>query len=289
MGSERSEPAEPGNMTTIPETLRAATERLAPVSATPRLDAELLLAHALRIDRNDLLLRQRDLSIPPDFDALLQRRLTGEPIAYITGTRDFWTISLHVTPDVLIPRPDSETLIEAALDHFGARSPARILDLGTGSGALLLAALSQWPQARGTGVDISPAALAVAQDNADRLGFGERAAFRLGNWAEGIEGPFDLILINPPYIARDVALAGDVLHEPESALFAGADGLDDYRRIAPTLPRLLAPDGMAAIEIGYDQRLSVSALLADQGLSVASRRDLAGHERCLMATPARPS
>ncbi|MCB4858558.1 peptide chain release factor N(5)-glutamine methyltransferase [Sphingobium sp. PNB] len=264
--------------------LRQATERLALISATPRLDAELLLAHALEIDRNDLLMRQRDLSVPPGFEALLQRRLTGEPIAYITGARDFWTISLRVTPDVLIPRPDSETLIEAALDHFGARSPARILDLGTGSGALLLAALSQWPQASGVGVDISPAALAVAQGNADRLDLSERADFRMGDWAEGMDGSFDLILINPPYIARDVALAGDVFHEPESALFAGADGLDDYRRIAPMLPRLLAPDGMAAIEIGYDQRLSVSTLLADQGLSVAVRHDLAGHDRCLIAT-----
>ncbi|KXU33193.1 protein-(glutamine-N5) methyltransferase, release factor-specific [Sphingobium sp. 22B] len=264
--------------------LRQATERLTSISATPRLDAELLLAHALEIDRNELLMRQRDLSVPPGFETLLQRRLTGEPIAYITGVRDFWTISLRVTPDVLIPRPDSETLIEAALDHFGARSPSRILDLGTGSGALLLAALSQWPQASGVGVDISPAALAVAQGNADRLDLSERADFRMGDWAEGMDGSFDLILINPPYIARDVALAGDVLHEPESALFAGADGLDDYRRIAPMLPRLLAPDGMAAIEIGYDQRLSVSTLLADQGLSVAVRHDLAGHDRCLIAT-----
>ncbi|AJR23189.1 MULTISPECIES: peptide chain release factor N(5)-glutamine methyltransferase [Sphingobium] len=264
--------------------LRQATERLALISATPRLDAELLLAHALEIDRNELLMRQRDLSVPPGFETLLQRRLTGEPIAYITGARDFWTISLRVTPDVLIPRPDSETLIEAALDHFGVRSPARILDLGTGSGALLLAALSQWPQASGVGVDISPAALAVARGNADRLDLSERADFRMGDWAEGMDGSFDLILINPPYIARDVALAGDVLHEPESALFAGADGLDDYRRIAPMLPRLLAPDGMAAIEIGYDQRLSVSTLLADQGLSVAVRHDLAGHDRCLIAT-----
>ncbi|QOT71101.1 peptide chain release factor N(5)-glutamine methyltransferase [Sphingobium fuliginis] len=264
--------------------LRQATERLALISATPRLDAELLLAHALEIDRNEMLMRQRDLSVPPGFEALLQRRLTGEPIAYITGARDFWTISLRVTPDVLIPRPDSETLIEAALDHFGARSPARILDLGTGSGALLLAALSQWPQASGVGVDISPAALAVARGNADRLDLSERAYFRMGDWAEGMDGSFDLILINPPYIARDVALAGDVLHEPESALFAGADGLDDYRRIAPMLPRLLAPDGMAAIEIGYDQRLSVSTLLGDQGLSVGVRHDLAGHDRCLIAT-----
>ena len=270
----------------IPETLRATCARLAPISGTPRLDAELLLAHALGIDRNELLMRQRDLSVPPGFEALIERRITGEPIAYIIGMRDFWTISLHVTPDVLIPRPDTETLIEAAVDHFGRRTPARILDLGTGSGALLLAALSQWPQARGTGVDISPAALAVAQGNADRLGLGARADFRLGNWAEGLDGPFDLILINPPYIARDVVLAGDVLHEPEGALFAGTEGLDDYRRIAPMLPRLLASDGMAAIEIGYDQRTSVSALLADQGLSVSARRDLAGHDRCLVATPA---
>ena len=275
--------AEMTNMGVAPA-LREATGRLASISATPRLDAELLLAHALEIDRNDLLMRQRDLSVPPAFELLLQRRLTGEPIAYITGVRDFWTMSLHVTPDVLIPRPDSETLIEAAIGHFGARSPARILDLGTGSGALLLAALSQWPQASGVGIDISPAALAVARSNADNLGLSPRADFRQGDWAEGMDGPFDLILVNPPYIARDVALSGDVLHEPESALFAGAEGLDDYRRIAPMLPRLLARDGMAAIEIGYDQRHSVSALLADQGLSVAVRHDLAGHDRCLVAT-----
>lgn len=271
-------------MNLIPDTLRAATERLASISDTPRLDAELLLAHALGLDRNDLLMRQRDLGVPPGFDALIERRLTGEPIAYITGTRDFWTISLRVTPDVLIPRPDTETLIEAAVDHFGTRAPDRILDLGTGSGALLLAALSQWPQASGTGVDASAAALAVAQGNADRLGLTPRADFRLGDWAEGMEGPFDLILINPPYIAQDVTLSGDVLHEPDSALFAGPEGLDDYRRIAPTLPRLLTPRGMAAIEIGYDQRASVSALLADQGLKVAVRSDLAGHDRCLIAT-----
>ena len=264
--------------------LREASERLAAVGATPRLDAELLLAHALEIDRSDLLMRQRDLSVPPGFEALLRRRLAGEPIAYITGVRDFWTISLRVTPDVLIPRPDTETLIEAAVEHFGKRSPARVLDLGTGSGALLLAALSQWPGASGVGIDISPAALAVARGNADSLGLSPQAEFRLGDWADGVDGAFDLILVNPPYIARDVALSGDVLHEPEGALFAGAEGLDDYRRIAPMLPRLLVSDGMAAIEIGYDQRDSVSALLVDQGLSVAVRHDLAGHDRCLIAT-----
>nr|WP_218036601.1 peptide chain release factor N(5)-glutamine methyltransferase [Sphingobium sp. EM0848] len=264
--------------------MRDAAARLEAISGTPRLDAELLLAHALDVSRNELLMRQRDLSVPPGFNLLLDRRLAGEPIAYITGNRDFWTISLHVTPDVLIPRPDTETLIEAAVDHFAKRAPAHILDLGTGSGALLLAALSQWQLASGVGVDVSPAALAVARGNAERLGLADRADFRLGDWAEGMEGPFDLILINPPYIAEDVVLSGDVLHEPNGALFAGAEGLDDYRRIAPMLPRLLGPGGMAAIEIGYDQRVSVSALLVDQGFSVTARADLAGHDRCLVAT-----
>jgi release factor glutamine methyltransferase len=198
--------------------------------------------------------------------------------------RDFWTISLTVTPDTLIPRPDSETLIEAAVDHFAGRAPTTILDLGTGSGALLLAALAQWPQAQGLGIDASPPALAVAQGNAARLDMADRAAFRLGDWAQDVDGRFDLLLINPPYIVADLALSGDVLREPASALFAGADGLDDYRRIAPDLPRLIAPGGMAAIEIGYDQKDSVSALLHEQGLGVAARCDLAGHDRCLIAT-----
>lgn len=269
---------------TLSDALRAATVQLAVASDTARLDAELLMAHALGLSRGDMLLRQRDLTVPDTFPALLARRLDGEPIAHITGTRDFWTISLSVTPDTLIPRPDSETLIEAAIDHFTGRAPATILDLGTGSGALLLAALAEWPQAKGLGVDASPPALTVAQGNAARLGMADRAAFRLGDWAQGVDGPFDLLLINPPYIVADLVLSGDVLREPASALFAGADGLADYRRIAPDLPRLIAPDGMAAIEIGYDQKDSVSALLREQGLVVAVRCDLAGHDRCLIAT-----
>ena len=266
------------------DALRAATARISAASDTPRLDAELLMAHALGLSRNALLLRQRDLRVPPGFAALTDRRVAGEPVAYITGFRDFWTISLAVTPDVLIPRPDSETLIEAAVAHFMARAPRSILDLGTGSGALLLAALSEWPDAHGLGIDASPGALAVAQGNAERLGLAGRATFRPGDWAQGIDGRFDLILINPPYIARSVALAGDVLHEPDSALFAGGEGLDDYRRIVPDLPRLIAPDGMAAIEIGYDQKDAVSMLLDDAGLTVLALQDLAGHDRCLVAT-----
>lgn len=268
----------------IAQALRDAAARLQNVSDTARLDAELLLAHALGTSRNELLLRQQDLTVPSGFGALVNRRVEGEPIAYITGVRDFWTISLRVTPDVLIPRPDTETLIEAAIDHFQGRTPARVLDLGTGSGALLLAALDHWPQATGMGVDSSAAALAVARANAEHLGLAGRATFQLGDWAEGIAERFDLILANPPYIESNADLAGDVLHEPASALFAGLDGLDDYRRIAPMIVRLLAEGGVAAIEIGHDQRESVAALLQEQGLGVATRKDMAGHDRCLVVT-----
>ncbi|MEA3389499.1 peptide chain release factor N(5)-glutamine methyltransferase [Sphingobium sp. CCH11-B1] len=269
---------------TLTHALRAATVQLAASSDTPRLDAELLMAHALGLSRSDMLLRQRDLTVPRDFAALLGRRKAGEPVAHITGIRHFWTISLAVTPDVLIPRPDSETLIEAAVDHFASRAPSTILDLGTGSGALLLAALDQWPRALGVGIDASQAALGIAQENARLLGVDDRAIFRLGDWAEGVDGPFDLLLVNPPYIGLDEPLSGDVLHDPAAALFAGVDGLDDYRRIAPALPRLIGPGGMAAIEIGYRQADSVCTLIRPHGLHVRVRRDLAGHDRCLIVT-----
>ncbi len=263
--------------------LRTAALRLASASATPRLDAELLLAHALGIDRNTLLLTLRDLTVPASFDALVARRMTGEPIAHIVGARDFWTLTLHVTPDVLIPRPDSETLIEAAIAYFaGRRPPRRILDLGTGSGALLLAALDQWRDATGLGVDVSPAALAIARRNAQDTGMADRADFRPGDWGQGLIERFDLVLANPPYISTRAILPPDVLHhEPHRALFAGEDGLDDYRRIAPQTGALLAPDGFAAIEIGFDQGASAAALFRAHGLRVALRPDIAGRDRCL--------
>ena len=268
----------------IPHALRAAAERLAGKSDSPRLDAELLLAHALGIEREELLRRLHDLPVPDGFAVLVERRVAGEPVAYIMGTRDFWTITLRVTPDVLIPRPDTETLLEAALDHFGKQpGPRRILDLGTGSGALLLAALDEWRQATGVGVDQSETALAVARDNAERLGLASRADFRQGNWGQGIAERFDLILINPPYISSHAMLPRDVAgHEPHSALFAGPDGLDDYRRLAPQIPALLADGGMAAIEIGFDQGQSAATLFAQQGMEVRCRKDLAGRDRCLI-------
>lgn len=266
----------------VSEALTAAATRLSPASETPRLDAELLMAHALGVSRDVMLLSRLNDAAPASFEALVARRAAGEPVAYIIGVRDFWTISLAVRPGVLIPRPDSETLIEAAVGHFGETPPATILDLGTGSGALLLAALDIWPDASGLGIDRSADALAVAAENAERLGMGARARFVLGDWGEGIDGPFDLILCNPPYVESGAELARDVAgHEPASALFAGEDGLDAYRALAPQIGRLIAPDGIALFEIGASQAAAVSALFAAAGLKSAVFRDLAGRDRCV--------
>ncbi|TFI58223.1 peptide chain release factor N(5)-glutamine methyltransferase [Sphingomonas parva] len=269
----------------IREALAAAARRLTSASATPRLDAELLMAHALGIDRDRLLLGCPDAAEPPAFAPLVARREAGEPIAYIVGRRAFWTIELEVGPGVLIPRPDSETLIEAALLHFGKRAPETILDLGTGPGTLLLAALDQWPGARGLGVDASEEALAYARRNAERLGLAACADFRLGDWADGLAGPYDLILCNPPYIEADAELPRDVREwEPHGALFAGRDGLDDYRRLATMIAPLLRPGGVACIELGAGQAGAVAPLFTARGLNAATRADLAGHRRCLVLT-----
>ena len=274
-------------MTQPPHQLRqaiaAATARFA-FSATPRLDAELLMAHALGIDRNALLLNA-DHAVPPTFAALVERRAAHEPIAYITGTRGFWSIDLAVGPGALVPRGDSETLIDAAIARFADRAPRRILDLGTGPGTLLLAALVHWPDASGIGIDASDEALAYARRNAAALGVARRVAFAVGDWGDGIAERFDLVLANPPYVATDDSLPPEVRdHEPAAALFAGADGLDAYRRIAPQLGGLLAPGGAAVIEIGAAQAAAVTSLLAEQGLRVAQSQDLGGRDRCLVAT-----
>lgn len=273
---------------TIADALRDAAEALAGVSDTPRLDAELLMAECLGTSRSALLLhRMRDVA-PDGFAGLLARRLAHEPVAYITGRQDFWTLSLMVSPAVLIPRADSETLVEAAIEAFADRPPQRILDLGTGSGALLLAALAQWPEAVGTGIDASEAALDVARANATANGLAARADMLHGDWRrEGwqaaLPGPFDLILANPPYVETAAALARQVMeHEPHSALFAGEDGLDDYRILVPALGALVALGGVAILEIGARQRQAVSVLAMACGFDVACRRDLAGHDRALI-------
>jgi release factor glutamine methyltransferase len=279
-------------MTDIPTPIRhalaAATRQLALVTPTARLDAELLMAHALAATRDALLLRHLDDPVPPAFAPLLARRMTHEPIAYITGTRDFWTIDLRVGPGALVPRADSETLLEAALDHFANAAPRTILDLGTGPGSLLLAALDQWPGATGLGIDASEAALVYARANAERLGLAGRARFAIGDWARGIDARFDLVLANPPYIGTAEALPAEVRdHEPAEALFAGPDGLDEYRAIVPVLPRLLAAGGAAILEIGATQADAVAALVTAAGLAPSLRRDLAGLPRAIVAVELR--
>lgn len=268
------------------EGLREAAQRLAAVSDTPRLDAELLMAHAADLERGDLILRLRDMETPAAFAAFVERRLAHEPVSHILGMRDFWTLTLTVTRDVLTPRPDSETLIEAAVAHFAGRSgPRRILDLGTGSGALLLAALSEYREATGLGIDISEAALQVARGNALRCGLADRATFSRGDWFDGVDERFDLILANPPYISTDAILPRDVAeYEPHLALFAGADGLDVYRILAPQLGARLAPGGVAVIEIGYDQGETAALLFGQTGMRVTLRHDLGGRARCLVLT-----
>lgn len=271
-------------MTTIPRALGRATEQLGKTSDTPRLDAELLMAAALGIGRDRLILGDPRGEAPDPFFEFVERRKKGEPIAYITGHRAFWTVDLEVGPGALVPRPDSETLIAAAVEHFaGTQGPKRILDLGTGPGTLLLAALDEWPGASGLGIDASDAALGYARRNAGRLGMAGRAEFRSGDWAEGIDERFDLILCNPPYVAEDAETGPGVAeYEPAEALFAGPEGLDEYRRLAPQIGSLLNLGGFAAIEIGHDQEESVSALFKGQGLSPVTAFDLAGRPRALI-------
>ncbi|WP_082474625.1 peptide chain release factor N(5)-glutamine methyltransferase [Sphingomonas sp. Leaf343] len=258
--------------------LNAAAARFG-FSATPRLDAELLLAHALGIERSTLLL-DLDRPVPPAFADLAARRERQEPVAYITGTRGFWTLDLTVGPGALVPRADSETLIAAAVAHFAGRPPATLLDLGAGPGTLLLALLDEWRDARGLGVDRSAEALAWARINA--TAFGRRAAFVQGDWTTAITGPFDCIVANPPYIATGEDLPPEVAaFEPAEALFAGPDGLDDYRRLAPELRRLLAPGGAVLLEIGWTQAQAVGDLLRDRGFVVTEHCDLGGRPRVL--------
>jgi release factor glutamine methyltransferase len=271
-------------VTAIARALSRATQQLSSTSDTPRLDAELLMAAALGVGRDRLILDNPRGEAPPAFFDFVERRRAGEPVAYITGHRAFWTVDLEVGPGALVPRPDSETLIAAAVEHFsGRQGPARILDLGTGPGTLLLAALDEWPDATGVGIDASDAALSYARRNAERLGMAKRADFRIGDWAEGIGERFDLILCNPPYVAAAADTGPGVAdYEPAEALFAGPEGLDDYRRLAPEIGRLLSPGGLAAIEIGFDQAESAAELFRQQGLSPAIALDLGDRPRALL-------
>lgn len=275
-------------MTAVAQALREAAIALGAASASPRLDAELLMAHALGCSRSQMLLRHSRDEAPVAFAALVARRQTGVPVSQIVGAQEFYGLIIKVTPDVLTPRADSETLIDAARDELADCPPRRILDLGTGPGTLLLAALSVWPEAQGIGIERSAAALAVARENARLLGMNDRCAMQEGDWhAEDWSAPlgtFDLVLANPPYVETDDPdLAADVrAHEPAEALFAGADGLDDYRVLIPQVPALLTPDGIAVIEIGSRQSGPVGALAATAGLSASLHRDLGANPRALL-------
>jgi release factor glutamine methyltransferase len=270
----------------IARALADAARQLEKTSDTARLDSELLMAEALHIDRDRLILSPPDRKVPDRFWKLVERRKAGEPVAYITGRRAFWNIELHVGPGVLVPRPDSEVLIASAIEHFGSGSgPQRILDLGTGPGTLLLATLDIWPGATGLGIDVSRKALSYAAANARRLGFEGRLKLTQGNWAEGLIETFDLILCNPPYVATGSELGPGVReHEPDEALFAGEEGLDAYRALAPQLPRLLNPAGLAAVEIGPDQASAVTTLLARDGLKADVAQDFGGRPRAVLLT-----
>ncbi len=252
----------------------------------PRREARLLAAHVLGVPACTMLDQAREID-PVAFDVAVSRRAAREPLAFITGQRGFWTQDIAVSPDTLVPRADSETLIEAALAAFPDRSVVRgILDLGTGTGCLLLAALSEFPQACGVGVDLSPASAALAGRNAAACGHSSRASFVAGDWAAALAGCFELVLCNPPYI-ESAAIAGLMPevsnHEPGRALDGGPDGLGAYRLVMPALPRLLSPIGAAVLELGEGQGDDVMRIAAKAGLCCADlRQDLGGVPRALV-------
>ncbi|MEE4536935.1 MAG: peptide chain release factor N(5)-glutamine methyltransferase [Erythrobacter sp.] len=270
----------------IAEAIRAAASTLSDISDTARLDAELLMAHALGVERSAMLVRQMDDPAPDTFATLVQRRAACEPIAHILGAQEFYGRSFAVSRDVLIPRGDSETLIDAALAF--APAGARVLDLGTGSGALLITAVLEIDDAHGTGIDASPSALRIAQRNAQQLGvIGARARFLARDWTKdgwpADLGTFDLILCNPPYVEEDAELSPQVRdYEPARALFAGTDGLADYRVLMPQLRALMNEGALAMFEIGYSQADAVTALARSEGFVAQLRHDLANRPRCVI-------
>ncbi len=274
----------------VGESLSLATMELARAGVPQaRLDARVLLAHALGgpLER---LLSAPEVTLPAMaedlYRRLVARRLKREPVSRIIGRREFWSLDFALSPATLDPRPDSESVVEAALDWSRDKGKIEVLDLGAGSGCLLLAFLSERPETSGLGIDVAADAVAVATQNALALGLVQRARFQVGDWGAGLAGSYDLILCNPPYVAEGQidGLEPEVArHEPRLALAGGADGLDAYRRLGPDLARLLGPTGAAMVEIGQDQAQPVEAILQVYGLRAAERRrDLAGIERCLV-------
>lgn len=278
-------------MTSIGELLRWASSELAAAGIEqPQRDARLLLESASGVNGTQVIAfpeRSLDTGQCATFRMLVERRKSREPISRILGRREFWSLPFKVSRDTLDPRPDSETLIEAVLDRVADRqAKVKLLDFGTGTGCLLLALLSELPQARGIGVDLNPGAVAIAAENAAALGLAARCEFRVGDWGKNLAGAFDIVVSNPPYIeaAAIPSLDPEVAnHDPHLALSGGADGLDAYRGLAPDAARLLAPGGLLAVEIGQGQGDSIRRIVVRFGLSdMGSKRDLAGIERCLI-------
>jgi release factor glutamine methyltransferase len=270
-------------MTTIAAALREAIGSLP--DGMDRIDAEYLLAHVLERPRAWLYAHADDELAPVHRDAfrnLQVRRKAGEPVAYLTGLRGFWSLELRVTSDTLIPRPETELLVETALALLHPERTATVLDLGTGSGAVALAIAVERPLAQVTAVERSPAALAVAKDNAQRLKL-ERVNFETGNWYEGFGGHrFDVIVSNPPYIEDgDTHLDhGDLRYEPRTALVSGLDGLDDIRQIIVQAPGYLLPGGWLLLEHGWQQGAAVRGLLEGAGFrEIMTELDLEGRDR----------
>ena len=254
-----------------------------------RRDARLLLAEALGVEAHRLIL-EPETDVPPEaaarFADFVAARADRVPVSRILGRREFWGLSFRLSLATLDPRPDSETLVEAVLKAFPDRmAPLRVLDFGTGTGCLLLAVLSEYPNASGLGIDKADDAVVTAHANASDLGLADRVEIRLGDWGEGLTGTFDIILSNPPYIEAGVVpmLAPEVArHDPLLALAGGADGLDAYRRLLPDVARLLAPQGHAFLELGQGQAADVAEIAASCGLQrCAVHADLAGIARCL--------
>jgi len=276
---------------TVAEARRALAASLRAAGLeTPELDARLLLGHALSLDHAALVAasaRPLTATESAQVAALAARRRAGEPVARIVGRREFWGLRLAVTPAVLVPRPETETVVELALSLIGDRGQAlRLADLGTGSGAILLALLSELPQASGVGTDLSAEALAVARANARNLRLEGRASFVESDYGGALAGPFDLVVSNPPYVAsRDIATLDIEVraHDPALALDGGADGLNAYRRIAADAARLIG-GGHLVVEIGAGQEREVENLFVARGLAVtAFRHDLSGRARALAA------
>jgi release factor glutamine methyltransferase len=250
------------------------------------------LAHALGTTPSALLHDPVSPIGATAFQALVARRAAREPLALILGSREFWSLDFAVSLATLIPRPASETLIEAALAVFAGRDPPhRVLDLGTGTGCLLAAALSEFPAAFGVGVDRSFAAVALAARNAAMLDLADRTVFVCGDWGSAVNGGFDLVVSNPPYIPTsqlDDLMPEVACFEPRTALDGGADGYSAYHQLLPDLARLLAPDGAAVLELGAGQAAMVSGLAGEAGFRSEPHRDLSGIERALVLRPSSP-